>query len=529
MTAALSRRQLLRPDAWSSAAPAATAARWQARTAAEMPAPDLATLLLSRAGFGARPGEVDEARKMGARAWLERQLDWRSIDDGEVETWIADHLSTLSMSEAELFGVYEDQARKTYNELRWATIFRQTFSRRQLYEVMVDFWSDHFSIDQDAVFCRVLKTPEDRDVIRPHALGNFKDLLTASAQSPCMLYYLDNDVNTRRKPNENYAREIMELHTVGAAVDDYPYSEEDVLEVARCFTGWTWHRRNRRDPDNPDLGRFRYVAGTHDDAAKNVLGQLIPAGLGERDGHMVIEFLCKHPATATYIATKLVRRFVTDDPAGETPELVQRVAETFTRTEGDIPEMLRTILLSEEFAVSFAGSGGKLTRPMDHVVRGLRAVDVQLADLGSNERELSRTFNQILGGRGFLARMDHLPFGWPTPDGYPDTMAQWATTAQMLSRWNYALAMCGVAQGGQLITGFRPEEKRPAAVDTVGAAVDWWIERLLHREMVPADRQNVVDFLSAGAGEEQAMDRTVLRREPFAIALIVASPYFQWR
>jgi uncharacterized protein (DUF1800 family) len=529
MTAApLSRRQLLRPDAWATA-PAAAAVAWQARTAAEMPAPDLETLMLSRAGFGPRPEEVDEARKLGARAWLEQQIDWRAIDDSAVEKALTDMLPTLAMSEAELFGVYEDMARKAYNELRWASVYRQVFSRRQLHEVMVDFWSDHFSIDHDSVFCRVLKTVEDRDVIRRHALGNFKELLTASAQSPCMLHYLDNDVNTRRKPNENYGREIMELHTLGVAVEGHPYSEEDVFEVARCFTGWAWTRRNRRVDSNPDIGKFLYTAGQHDDSAKNVLGNYIPAGLGEQDGHMVIDILCQHPATATFLATKLVRRFVTDDPAAEAPELVQRVADSFTRTEGDIPEMLRTIFLSAEFAASFATGGGKLTRPMDHVVRALRAVDVQPADFGDNDRALSRTFNQLVGGRGFLAQMDHLPFGWPTPDGYPDTMERWVTTSQMLARWNYGLAMCGVSQGAQLITGFKPERARPADVDTVGAAVDWWLARLLHREMTAADRQHVVEFLSAGVGEEAAMAGDVIRREPFAIALIIASPYFQWR
>jgi uncharacterized protein (DUF1800 family) len=236
-------------------------------------------------------------------------------------------------------------------ELQQAKLLRAVYSRRQLYEVMVDFWSNHFNVFAAKDADRWLVTAYDRDTIRPHALGRFRDLLLATAQSPAMLFYLDNwlsvaeratpkrsssDATLRRGINENYARELMELHTLGV---DGGYTQRDVGEVARCFTGWTI-RRTYQQPE------FVFESRVHDRGKKLVLGTRIPAGGGIEDGLKIIDLLSRHPSTARFIATKLARRFVNDDPP---PSLVDRVGEVFRDSDGDIKETLRAVVNAPEF------------------------------------------------------------------------------------------------------------------------------------------------------------------------------------
>jgi len=501
---------------------------WAARTAAQMPEPDFATLLLNRAAFGPRPGDVERVRQMGVSAWIDEQLDFESIDDSAVEERLLANLPTLSATAAQLLN-YGDNQNIAVEELRLATLYRMAFSPRLLHEVMVEFWTDHFSIYHDTDQCRYLKTIDDRDVIRKHALGKFKDLLTASAMSPAMLNFLNNDVSTKERPNENYAREIMELHTLGAAVDGYPYTEEDVKNVARCFTGWGWDQR----PTSQLRGEFRFDADRHDEAAKTVLEKFVP-GAGEMsDGHMVIQILTEdHKETPKFLARKLVRRFVTDDPDSQTPGLVTQVADAYTRQKGDIREMVRTILYSREFKDSFATYGGRLSRPMDLVARSLRALDVPPERF---ELRVNSSTNRNM--RGALAAMGQTPFYWPTPDGYPDVKEAWAASAVMLTRWNLGLAAVGVGGkfGGELVPGFRAET--PASLSTAGEALDYWIDRLLHREMLAEDRAILLDYLTGGGDDSTPLSTpvsgvlvtTVGARLPELAALILDSPYFQWR
>src|SRR5436189_4360223 len=231
-------------------------------------------------------------------------------------------------------------------ELQRAKLLRAVYSDRQLYELMVDFWENHFSIFANKDDDRFLLTGFDRETIRPFAMGRFRDLLGATAHSPAMLFYLDNWRSSVPRPypargdkpagtdgglNENYARELMELHTLGV---DGGYTQKDVQEVARCFSGWTIQKPNEQ-------GLFLYRPGLHDDGEKVVLGQKILAGGGVADGERVLDILLHHPATARFIATKLVRRFVSDEPP---PALVERVAATFRATEGDIKAMLRALV-----------------------------------------------------------------------------------------------------------------------------------------------------------------------------------------
>jgi uncharacterized protein (DUF1800 family) len=497
--------------------------RWAAQTPAQMPEPDLATLLLNRAAFGPRPGDVQAVRDMGEAMWIEQQLDFAAIDDSAISTRIYEELPTTGATAKLLLSIVERQ-NQPVDELRAATMYRMIFSPRLLHEVMVEFWTDHFSIYHLQDYCYALKTVDDREVIRPNALGDFKTLLTASAHSPAMLNYLNNDVSTRQMPNENYAREIMELHSLGVATDGYPYTEEDVLEVARCFTGYTWYQREGAT----DRGDFYFDDEMHDNGAKTVLANFIPASGGRSDALQVIDILTHHEATPKFLAFKLVRRFVTDDPVTETPELLGRVERAYIDSDGDIPAMLREILHSPEFAASFSSFGGRLSRPMDLVARTLRALDLQPAQVGN----LSDGLANIVGGRGALTAMGHVPFYWATPDGYPDVKQNWTSSATMLARWNLGLAAMGAAGDGprtrSLITNFDPVTQMPP-LTKAGEIVDYWIDRVLHRPMLDADRELLVDFLTAGGTEFDTLTTTQRRRLPETVALILDSPYFQWR
>ena len=256
--------------------------------------------VLSRATFGPCADERARAAQLGVEAWIDEQLAPESIADARCDVRLM-QLETLQLDRSALFDVPADAAR---GELQQAALLRAIHSRRQLYEVMVDFWSDHFSISTLKGTCAWLKTLDDREVIRPHALGRFADLLRASMRSPAMLTFLDNVDNRAGNPNENYARELLELHTLGV---DAGYSQHDVAEVARCLTGWCvdsglW------------LGTYRFRPGVHDDQPKQVLDIAIPAGGGEADGDMVCEAILRHPALSRFLARKLARRFVADEP-----------------------------------------------------------------------------------------------------------------------------------------------------------------------------------------------------------------------
>ncbi len=493
---------------------------WKARTPDQMPEPDLAALLLSRAAFGARPGDVEAVRAMGEAEWIEQQLDFQAIDNSDIVRRIEESLLTIAMTPEQLLDL--DERGRAVVELHAATLYHMIFSPRLIHESLVEFWSDHFNIDQEQGLCYYFKTVDDRDVIRPNAISTFKQILSASAHSPAMLNYLNNDVSTKGRPNENYGREIMELHSQGVAVNGYPYTEEDVKEVARCLTGWSWDRRQ----GSQTRGRFEYRAGDHDNGAKTVLGQFIPASQGIQDGNDVLDILVNTEAAPKFIATKMVRRYVTDDPLGQTPDLVDKVVQAYTLSGGDVAQMMRTILHSDEFANSFGHYGGRLSRPVDLTARTLRSLGVTVDDVGANIRS---GFRNIVGNRGFLTAMGHVPFHWPTPDGYPDVKVNWTASATMLARWNLGLAAAGAVDQGNdfLVPGFNPVNQMPE-LTTAGAVVDWWIDRLLHRPMLAADRGTLIDYLTKGGTETDPVASGEQRIKETA-ALILDSPYFQWR
>jgi uncharacterized protein (DUF1800 family) len=394
---------------------------------------------LNRISFGPTRAAVRRVEQIGTRAYLDEQLAPQTIADGAVEEKVAG-LKTMRMNSRELFELYPppkvarergmamagamNAPRFVIFELQQARLLRAVYSQRQLYEVMVDFWSNHFNIFAAKGANRWLMTSYDRDTIRPHALGKFRDLLLATAQSPAMLFYLDNwlsvspnslaarrPANVRRRGiNENYAREIMELHTLGV---DGGYSQADVHEIARCFTGWTL-RRPRGDAE------FVFEPRLHDQAAKTVLGVRIPAGGGMDDGVKVIDLLARHPATAKFVATKLARRFVADDPPAS---LVENAAAAFRRSDGDIRTVILTIIDAPEL-FSPAAYRAKVKKPLEFVASALR---VTAAD--------TRVTPQLLR---YLGRMGEPLFLAQPPTGYPDVAASWISPDMLLTRMNFA-------------------------------------------------------------------------------------------
>ena len=410
-------------------------------------------------------------------------------------------------------------------ELQMSRILRAVYSERQLQEVMVDFWTNHFNVFAAKGADRWLLPSYDRDTIRPHTLGKFYDLLLADAQSPAMLFYLDNfqsvspdaqqprqrpgagrgplavlmsnnpqqqrpqQQQQRRGINENYARELMELHTLGV---DGGYTQKDVQEVARCFTGWTIIAPRGAgaaaqavmngpmgDMLRKQAGAFIFRPGVHDNGEKVVLGHKIPAGGGMKDGYIVLDILAHHPATAKFIATKLVRRFVSDDPP---PALVDRVAQTYMKTDGDIREMLRTIFYSPEFNSPDAYRA-KVKRPFELAVSAVRTLS---ADTNGGPQ-----FHQ------WIARMGQPLYGFQTPNGYSDVAENWVNTGALLERMNFALALVS-----NRIPGTRVDLSKLIGESKTGASIDK--EKLLDRfvtvivggEISPKTRATLLKELS---------------------------------
>jgi uncharacterized protein (DUF1800 family) len=396
------------------------------------------------------------------------------------------------------------ESRRVLAEMQIAKVARAVASERQLEEVMVDFWENHFTVFAGKGPERYFIAAYERDAIRPHALGTFRDLLGAVAKSPAMLFYLDNwqssveegrpagDCELRpasceqrrrrigqrsartsqvaaRRParprglNENYARELLELHTLGV---DGGYTQQDIVNVARAFTGWTLEQPRRS-------GGFVFRATMHDAGEKTVLGQRLSAGRGIEDGEQVLDIVSSHPSTARFIATKLARRFVSDDPPAS---LVDRAAATFLRSDGDIREVVRTIVTSEEF-FSSAAYRAKVKSPFELVVSALRAMNAA-PDMTPRSAQV-------------VARLGQPLFLHQAPNGWPERGEAWINTGAILNRINFGLALAGGA-----IPGARPER---------------WPR---YAELARAERALQVDGVVSGflGGEASVETRTILEQ-----------------
>lgn len=366
--------------------------------------------LLSRAGFGPRPGDIERVRQQGAKAWIEEQLEPEKIDDKLCDLR-ARRFESIELDPGMCYEFKREVLRKDLSRYH---LLRSVYSKRQLLESMVEFFSDHFNIYIEKGDCIYLKATDDRFVIRKNALGCFRDLVLASALSPAMLVYLDGKENKKERPdgipNENYARELLELHTLGV---DGGYTQKDVYEAARCLTGWRLHSGKGR-------GTAYFDPALHDDGQKVVLGTKIPPGQGAKDVELLVEIACRHPSTARHIASKLVAHLVSEEPPST---LVKKVAARFTESSGQIKPMLQEILFSKEFESS---AGLKMKRPFHYVVSCLRATG---ADTMAGDPVIE-----------YLTRMGHGPFQYPTPDGYPAEANPWLGT--LLWRWNFAFALC---------------------------------------------------------------------------------------
>jgi len=424
---------------------------------------------LNRLTFGPTPGQVDEVQRLGLARWIDQQLNPSSIDDSALQSRLTpipdapevDRRAARNLSEQERMEMQRrarQETRQSVQALAAQKITRAIYSDRQLEEVLVDFWFNHFNVFAGKGRTAAYIPDYEREAIRPHVWGSFRELLGATAQSPAMLFYLDNwlsadpkaaeqlqQLNLRRgariggvgvtlplrrgqqqQPqqgqqqrqqqgprrnglNENYGRELMELHTLGV---DGGYTQQDIIEVARAFTGWTLA--------NPQGGGFQFNPRLHDRGEKKVLGHTIKAGGGMEDGEQVLDIVAAHPSTAKHIATKLVRRFVSDDPP---PALVDKVAATFTNTKGNLREVMRALVTSPEFyAAEYRGA--KVKTPLEFVVSGVRAT-------GSDVRQPQRLLQA-------LQQLGMAPYQCQPPTGYDDTAETWVSAGALVTRMNIA-------------------------------------------------------------------------------------------
>ncbi len=325
--------------------------------------------LLDRITFGLTEAEMQRIAFMGYDGYLEYQLNPAAIDDSGLDARLANY-TTLNMEPYQLYS----QGTLPLNELTQATILRSVLSNRQLYQRMVEFWTDHFNIDIKKEDCQYIKTVDDREVIRQYAMATFPQLLSASAHSGAMMVYLDNSMSSGTNPNQNYARELMELHTLGSGGGGY--TQTDVQEVARCLTGWGIAGSQQGNLH----GRFYYNAARHDTGTKVVLGNTIVNG-GQQDGETVLQILSSHPACAQFIATKLCKFFWGYQPP---QSLIDAVTQSYIGTGGDIKSMLRVILNKQ----TLMQGGLKFKRPYHlvcNVMRTLNATNTSLTTLVNNQ------------------------------------------------------------------------------------------------------------------------------------------------
>lgn len=530
------------------------------------PPPPLEVIALNRMAYGPRPGDVARVRAMGFAAYVEEQLAPDDDDDAVLHAHLkaarmpiehegnADYpavdemrpLRALQQPLAELWRLvdWEHAPEAPYAEIErptaeviMATFLRAIYSKWQLREVLVEFWHNHFHVNVFSDDERILATFPlyDRDVISAHALGNFRAFLAAVAQSTAMLYYLDNFSSKASPANENYARELFELHTLGAAHyynhqyqhwRDVPgatdgraegYIDEDVYEAARAFTGWTVADGRELDDGDvlPSTGAFHYYAGWHDPYQKRVLGaEFAPNQPALADGQQVLDILAYHPATARHICTKLCRRLVADDPPAT---LVERAVATWMETQtapDQIAQTVRAIVLSPEFAATW---GQKVKRPYEVLLALLRATDATV--------QPGYDLHEVLSLYGY--RM----FAWQAPDGHPDTASYWLSTNAMLGRWNIPVVVLfnwlGEAQVDLLA-------QQPADVRTPRQVVRYWGERLLGYPVDATTSEQVTGLLGTHlAADEPLSGLEDAEHQQYVVAYLVAmlamTPHFQWR
>jgi hypothetical protein len=445
--------------------------------------------LVDRTTFGATRADFAIARTMGHDAYLEYQLNPEKIDDTKCDQRLRYLRALNDDAYTTLYKYYYGQDYSAYEDFQNGMLIRAIYSKRQLLERVVEMWSDHFNTWLFKDPLPGLKPVEYREVIRKHAMGKFQDLLMATAKSPAMLAYLDNQFSYVGNTNQNYPRELLELHTLGP--DNY--TQRDIEEIARCFTGWTV----QYDVNNENFGKFLFYPDWHDNGSKRVLGYTIAGGGGIRDGETVIRLLCTasklKPLTAKFVAKRIAKHFVSHDPP---QQVIDAIANEFLRTNGDIRSMLRVALSQNSLALSTP----KLKRPFHAFVHAIRSLG------GSVTNRYG-----FYALRYFLDAAGHHPFYWAPPDGYPDSLDYWS--GYILSRWKWAsYLMQNTYEIPLNLTEFNKvsEEQYPQLID----------DMLFIGRMPPADRAQVEQYLT-----DLPVDVTRLRE---AIGLAISSPGFQW-
>ncbi len=506
--------------------------------------------VLNRLAYGPKPGDVERVTRIGIDRYIDEQLHPERIALPHELTERLEGLATQEMSTGDLLAEYRnavqqvvkdqkngqpDEQAKKERQKKFAHMAEQTAearltraidSPRQLEEVMVDFWFNHFNVFYGKGLDRVFVNSYERDAIRPYAMGHFRDLLGATAKHPAMLFYLDNWLSTSNDfkagyfaqklggpksksngLNENYARELMELHTLGVENEGKQdgYTQKDVTELARILTGWSFDPRIiiRGGP------QFRFDTDRHDDGTKTWLGRTVQAN-GQAEGEMALDILANHPATARHVSYKLAQYFVADQP----PEaLVERMSKTFLATNGDIRAVLKTLFYSPEFRDPIYYNA-KFKTPYQYVISTARATEVPI----NNVRPLLGTLNQL-----------GMPlYGCQTPDGYKNTEVAWLNPDGMTRRINFATAL---AQGRlPLVRAIDPEMAyvgmNKAALDRAATASTR--AGLANADMPPIDADSLMTTL--GNGLSVKTRTTIATADPgLRAALVLGSPDFMHR
>jgi len=517
---------------------------------------DPALHLLRRASFGPTPESLAKVRSMSAAAWIDEQLACDPNVDSDA-TWstLAPGFPTISMTAQQVHLAYANNRSVPYRDIQAATAARQAYSVWQLREVMVEFWSNHFNIhnvDDPDIWC---KSTDDREVIRTNALGKFSALLSASAHSPAMLGFLDNAWSVWNNPNENYARELLELHTLGAdalyhrsgnstdpatIAADALAAESDVANATRVLTGWSanFEWQGGLKPKYGDH-LFHYRETSHHVGPVSVYGwshanpTRDPASVAV--GESLLDYLAHHDATARNIVTKLCKHFVADDPPST---LVDAALAVYQQTNTDIGQVVKAILTSPEFQ---AAAGSKWRRPVEYfhsMVRGMGLTYNAAAKTPTTVNNPLTPENEgSVGGASQgaqtmidrLTDLDQNPFGWHTPDGYPYEPEAWTSPGGQLDRWNSAYLVVVGMKGfttptAQALAGgtARPQQ--------AGPLVDALTMRVCGQTFGPAHRQVLLDWL--GKAETAVVTDAELdagSKGKQLLALILSSPYMQLR
>jgi uncharacterized protein (DUF1800 family) len=467
---------------------------------------DLDLHLLRRATYGLTSKTTSKIKSIGRAAWLEKQLAPEHIDDGFVDGFIADRFPRLAWSIKNVVDNLPGGAWDVMDDLAFASVLRAAWSKRQLFEVMVDFWSNHLNITDPSSDVWANRHDYDRSVIRAHALGKFSDMLAASATHPAMMLYLNNAESTKDAPNENYGRELLELHTLGVGGG---YDETDMRNSAVLMTGFQidWNTYG-----------FRYNKWDHFVGPIDVAGFHSANGSasgGYAAGLAYVDYLAHHPSTATHIATKLVTRFVSDVPD---PTLVSQLAQTYLDNDSAIKPLLRQLFSSPVFEASL---GAKIRRPMEDVIATIRILGIKPDAAGVDGLEGLYWMIQGLG---------NAPMAWSPPNGYPDTADAWRSAGGALGRWNAHMSLAAHWWPDQLQLPDLRSRFLSTVPSTYGAYVQSLATQLTFKKFSAEHVAAICALLGKTATDKLGRsDPAVKQRLPSVVALILDSPYFQMR